>query len=199
MIKSLEERKIEYLDYIYEECKGMKKKWWQSNSQEFISLRQFARKSKHVPDPRTDLVIKFSFKKALLSSAFFLSFFLVATLLTGEREILTSAGSVIFFSFIACINLTSCLKHIRNATKMKMDQQGVRVPGSDSMIMWKDVISSYIREDNSSDDSSYFLVIHYYDKAIDIFTMIEIELSGLNLSKEAVAIEFEVRRIAGQL
>lgn len=195
MMKSLEERKNEYLEFIYQQCKSEGRKYWQQNTQEYISLRHFSRKSKHYPDRFRELVIKFDFKRALLGSALFLFLYPGVAVLTGNEQSLRTPNSIFFISFIVVVTTYNCLKELSNPVKIKMDQSGIWLHNIDSWISWSSIIASYIRMDNSKEDGAYFLVMHYYDKEKDIFSMAEIDLGGLDLKKEDAVVEFEVRRI----
>jgi hypothetical protein len=75
-----------------------------------------------------------------------------------------------------------------------MNQQGIWVYTLNDRIKWKNLISCYIKEDQSGEYPDHFLVLHYYAEDLDIFTTTEIGLNGLTLSREGIAAEIFSRK-----
>jgi hypothetical protein len=194
MIKSLEERKEEYLEYIYQEILQSPRGCWQQKNLRYHSLRDFLKKNKYIPNRSEEIIVNFDFKRALLGSALFLCVQVVAIILTDGEKQHMPFGFIAFTAIIAFITLYKCLKEMRYPTRLKMNQQGIWVYTLNDRIKWKNLISCYIKEDQSGEYPDHFLVLHYYAEDLDIFTTTEIGLNGLTLSREGIAAEIFSRK-----
>ena len=76
-----------------------------------------------------------------------------------------------------------------------IDKHGLKVETYDEQIRWQDIVATYIKFDNRGEDTSYYLLIHFYNSHLDNFEVIEYAISGIGISHFDLSFYIEYWRI----
>lgn len=198
MIKTLEERKKEYLAYITEKYRSKQLPWWKSPPPECKTTREIAEGITRVPTSTTETIIKYDTKGALLHGAlFFLLAGAVAAICYADNK-LYSADCAMTLFFILLISFASFIQSGDHTPRIIISNTGIWFNRFNGVIEWQHVVETFIKKDASGDGISYDLVIHYYNTHSDSFTSTEMNVDNLDVDREAMAADIEYRkRITG--
>ncbi|MFT3978888.1 MAG: hypothetical protein QM687_00370 [Ferruginibacter sp.] len=195
MIKTLEERKKDYIAYVNEEYRPKPRRRWQTVNEEYITTKEAAEKSRYSPGASEETEIKYNLKRALLYGALFFITSVGITCWNYIKKSKVDISSIIFTTIFLLLISGNIIRQINPRVKIKMNNQFLWLHTINEWINWKDLVAAYIKKDNSGESPVYYLVIHFYTEANDRFFFTEIALDELDLRKEDIAAEIEYRRI----
>lgn len=192
MNENLTKRKADFIRYLDEELADKPLKWWQQKTNEYIPTRDMGGGKNHCPHNPEETIVKYDFKRALEQGALFLCCIPVFSLITGDFKENGFPGSLwpmmlmVVFAFIFPL-----MQDDKKGMLILFNKQGFWIKSMPEQVPWDHLAASYIREDNSGESTSRYLLLYYYDKMKDEFVKMEYSLDGLDMKKEDIAFEIE--------
>jgi hypothetical protein len=189
MIKTLEERKQEIVDWCKIEYADKPLKKWQYRKIEYKSTLETATHFNTNIQTLSSFTIKRDYHKQLFVIILMCLFTGYAFWLTSKSD---SLKPMIVFGLFCFLILVFLIINIfdRNP-KIVLNNTGFWIHKMKEKIPWKYLAASYILKDHSGKDAKYLLVVHYYEKQIDDFVRVEFDLSGLEMDKEDISFHIE--------
>jgi|GEM_PF-3796888 len=187
-----EKRKKELLDWLAVEYAPKKNAWWKEPLAEYTST-DFFKKVKLPAKSANEIVeIKNSLSLQLFMFIFLLAFTLIVLFVSP-------AWPKIIFGLIPGALCIYCSKNLfdRN-TKIKLDKDGIWHYKINIVIAWKFVAASYIKSHRPGKTTQHWLIVHYYDPAIQIFEIAEMDISSLDMNYDKIASLVEYFKSAAQ-
>jgi hypothetical protein len=199
MNENLNKRKADFIKYLDEELADKPRKWWQQKTNEYIPTRDMGGGKNSCPHNPEETIVKYDFKGALTSSALFLCIMPAFYFLTGEWKrsgFPDSFWPMLLFMLVAMV--FPLMQNDKKGTLILYNQQGFWTRSMPELVTWDKLVASFIREDNSGESTSNYLLLYYYDKMKDEFVKMEYNVDGLDMKKEDIASQLEYwKMIAG--
>ena len=167
------------------------RRWWQRKVNDYIPTRDMAGGRNNYPQSHEETIVKYDFKRALKSGAFFI---IIACLITFVWGVKGEAFAPSFWMMNIIMLLAVCWPLISSKKKgplMIFNKEGFLIGNMPELVPWEYLATSYIRKDDSGEDSSYYLLLFYYEETTDEFKEIEYSIDGLDMSKGDIALQIE--------
>ena len=180
--------------YLEEQFEDRPRKWWQYKANDYIPTKDMDTGKTNYPHNPEETIVRFNFKRALISSAlFFIVFLLFYFISANGKPIATSSWLMNIAIFIALF--FPLIRRSKRGELVVFNKAGFRISTMPGLVPWHHLVASYIRKENSGEHPSYYLLMYYYDEKLDEFKEIELDTSGLDLSKENIASQIEYWKI----
>jgi len=199
MNENLNRRKADFIQYLDTELAEKPRKCWQQNNREYTPTGEMQSGKQYCPHSPEETVVKYNFKRALISGALFLSVIPGFYLITGEwqRSKLSDDVWIMLLIVLALIFLP-LLSANKKGALIIFNKQGFWTKKMPELVHWDKLAASYIRGIRSDNSPYHYLLIYYYDDRKDEFVKMEYCIDGLDLSKEDIALQLEYwKMIAG--
>ena len=191
----LQERIANMKKYLEEELKSRKPRyWWQMRVDEFVPTKDMDNGKDFHPLQPERTTVQYDFKRALISGALF---FIVNALLMLfiSRYSLDFRATFWMMNGIIILALFLPLLQIKRGTVMAFGKEGFCIGNMILAIPWKHLVASYIRVNDAGEDTSYYLLLYYYNETKDEFEETEYGLDGLDMSREDIASQIEYWKV----
>jgi len=192
MNENLHKRKADFIKYLDEELGNKPQRWWQQKANEYIPTRDVGGGKNTYPHNPEETIVKYDFKRALISSALFLCSMPVFIFLTGDWK--RSGFPDSFWPMAIIILFATILPLTLNEKKgmlILFNGEGFWIKSMPGLVPWCNLVASYIRKDDSGESTSYYLLLYYYDKMTDEFVKTEYSIDGLDMNREDIASQIE--------
>jgi hypothetical protein len=189
MIKTLQERKQEIIDWCTIEYADKQSPWWKSNKIKYTSTLEYSPPLNNFEQTLQVIVVKLSYKEnTILSIIFFgLSIFVINGGITENYSImLLSFGVLTVYA-----SLHYFVKIFDKKPRILLNIDGIWTNKKAERIAWQNIIATYIKIEDKGEDTAYYLVIHYYEYLNDSFRIIEYKLENLNMNIEEICFHIE--------
>ncbi len=187
----LQERMANMKNYLAEELKARNPRyWWQMRVDEFVPTKDMDNGKNYHPLHPEKTTVQFDFKRALISSALFFIVNALLMLLISRCSLYFSPAFWIMNGIII-LALFLPLLQIRQGALMTFSKEGFCIGNMPLVIAWKHLLASYIRVNDSGENTSYYLLLYYYNETKDEFEETEYSLDGLDMSREDIASQIE--------
>jgi Ca2+/Na+ antiporter len=169
MHRTLEERKLQYIETVMTGFPVTEKSWWQNPVPAFHLTGDLA--AKHIPPviAGEPVIFKKPVKERIVATVLLVTAFLLLILL-GKNDM----G---FWNIIALLVLLVIILPVllRNKATIRISREGIWLYKEEKNIPWENIVITGIREIHT-EDASYDFVLHYYDQTADEFRPVEMPL-----------------------
>jgi len=190
MNENLAKRKENYTRYLREGLEQNPRRWWQQRTPEYIATADVGGGDNYLPD-WNEIVIRYDLKRVLKQSTLFFMVSGLIVFIVGmyRKEMETSYlfYNFLVFALVCCISINA----YRKGPYLIFNKAGFWITGMEKSTPWQNLVASYIKKDDSGENTSYYLQLHYYDEGQDCFVYDECMLDGLNMQREEIAFYIE--------
>lgn len=187
MNREFEERKRKLLEYLKEEYKeDPPKSWWQQKKPVYKTTWDFSNTQEDYQRDDYKVIIR-NDKKGAASLVAFLFLMLICTWQPWKNE--WPDLSAVFFMIVVLV--FAILPFIDRRPKVIMDENGLWTHKWNVPIPWNLIVATYIKIDDNGEDTTYEIIIHFYDEWEDLFCEASFKTFRLDVSNEAIAYYIE--------
>jgi hypothetical protein len=189
MIKTLEERKQEIVDWCKIEYADKPLKKWNYREIEYKTTLETATNFNNYEQTSNSFCIKRNFHMELLKIVGLLLFGCYCFWFMSKDN--SVYPKIILVSFVLLLIVLLAFNLLDRKPKIILNKEGFWIHKMNEQIPWNHLAASYILKDHSGDDAKYSLVAHYYEKQIDDFVRVEYDLEGLEMDIEDISFHIE--------
>jgi hypothetical protein len=189
MIKTLEERKQQLVDWCQNEYADKPTSWWKSKKIKYSSTLEYSPPINNFEQNEKVVVVNLGYKEnAIYCIIYFgLSIFVIYGGVTENSDVmLLSFGALTLIA-----SLYHFIKIFDKKPRIIVDFDGIWTNKKVERISWQNVITTYIKIEDRAEDIVQYLVIHYYEYLNDAFKMIEFRLENLNMDIDEICFHIE--------
>jgi hypothetical protein len=189
MIKTLEERKQEIVDWCQKEYLDKNKQWRKLHDIKYKTTKELLPDLENYIQTADSFFIKKDYHIQLLTLLLFLGFGLIVlkTIFEEASILIFACGTLVFLVFLVLIILGLKDKSI----KVVLTKDCFWFEKMEKHIPWKFLATLFIKEENKGEDSYFYLVLHYYNEKNDVFEKFEYDYRSLEMDIEDICFHIE--------
>lgn len=191
MNRTLEYRRLAYLQEVEKKYIPENRKWWQSKNVTYNCTAEIAHQSRAAPNENDVYEFRLQKPYSLIIFALLTCFFFYCSDPSFHISNLLNPNLLFFLAVLLVMILVG---FIDRRVKLRIDEQGIAYSNCKYFIAWSDIAASYVKT-ISNDGETHELIIHYYDESWDEFKTETISLEGYDKNYKDICFAIEYFRL----
>jgi hypothetical protein len=188
-MKTFEERKEEMVDWCKKEYVEKNKQWWKTNKVVYKKTKELVPDLDDFVQTSNSFFVKKDFHSQLLGISVAVIFGLIFLKIIFEQGHIAILIVCVAIFFIILTFLIFELKD--KSTKVILTKDCFWFDRMKKHVPWEFLVASFVKEDHRSENTSFYLVLHYYNEIIDEFVKFEYSYLGLEMEIEDICFHIE--------